>query len=684
MCGIAGFLNTTASQSYEELCAIARRMATSLRHRGPEDQGVWADPSCGIAFGHRRLSIIDLSEAGHQPMISACGRFVVVLNGEIYNFKILRLELEALGHRFRGHSDTEVLLAAISQWGVESAVTKFNGMFAFALWDRLERTLFLSRDRVGEKPLYYGWSGRTLVFGSELKALQQYPGFRSEIDRGALAIFVRHNYITAPHSIFKGIQKLIPGTLLAIRGFGEELSPKPYWSAKSAAENGQAHPFEGDDTEAANELDVLLRDAVGLRMEADVPLGAFLSGGIDSSLIVAIMQATSNRSVKTFTIGFEDAAFNEAQSAKAVAKHLGSEHTELYVTSRETLGVIPGLPTLYDEPLADSSQIPTFLVSELARRHVTVSLSGDGGDELFGGYSTYFYGRSVRQKIGWLPQFLRSAAANSLTPFSRTDWKSLQGKYPSAIPGILKDRDLSRVFQKLTGMLNAPDPEKLYQVLLSYWPDPSSVVLDGSEKTTPLTDPANRAKFDTFVHSMMYLDTIMYLPDDILTKVDRAAMGVSLETRIPLLDHRIVEFAWRLPLALKIKGDSGKTPLRQLLHRYVPKELVDRPKQGFSVPISDWLRGPIRPWAEELLGERRLNQEGLFAAQPIRQIWSEHLSGRRNWQPQLWAILTFQAWLEHQRSFLATDAAEPLTTASPAVGMVLGQAAASSLHGSAN
>jgi asparagine synthase (glutamine-hydrolysing) len=660
MCGITGFLDTTESQGYEELCAIAHRMASTLRHRGPEDQGVWADPASGIAFGHRRLSIIDLSLAGHQPMHSSCGRYVVTYNGEIYNFKTLRQELAALGQTFHGHSDTEVMLAGIAHWGVEVAVKKFNGMFAFALWDRQEKTLSLSRDRAGEKPLYYGWSGKTFLFGSELKALQQHPALRAEVDRGVLALYVRHNYITAPHSIYKGIYKLIPGTVLTIRGFGTNASPKPYWSAKCAAEDGLGHAFEGSEREAVDELDALLNQAIRIRMEADVPLGAFLSGGIDSSLVVSIMQANSNRPVKTFTIGFENGAFNEAQSAKIVAAHLGTEHTELYVTSEEAMGVIPRLPTLYDEPFADSSQIPTFLVSQLARRHVTVSLSGDGGDELFGGYSNYLYGRNVFRKIGWMPRGLRAAAANSLRPLAKIDWNALLEKRQAFVPDSLRGRDLTRVLQKLTSLLSVHDRETLYRVLLSYWMDPASVVLDAREKATPLTDKDAWAKLEDFVHVMMYSDTVMYLPDDILVKVDRAAMGVSLESRVPFLDHRVIEFAWRLPLSMKIKGAVGKSPLRQLLHRYVPKQLVERPKQGFSIPIHEWLRGPLRPWAEELLSESRLNREGYFSAAPIRRIWSEHLTGRRNWQAQLWGVLTFQAWLEHREAAISTGADDEL------------------------
>src|SRR5215469_12480415 len=625
MCGIAGFLDATQSTSRDQLLVTVQHMTTSLRHRGPDGDGVWVDPSRGIALGHRRLAIIDLSPAGHQPMHSSCGRYVITFNGEIYNFKDLRQQLEALGHNFRGHSDTEVMLAAITQWGVEAALEKFNGMFAFALWDRQEQALYLSRDRAGEKPLYYGWAGNTFLFCSELKALHHHPAFRAEIDRGSLAAYLRHNYIAAPHSIYKGIHKLPAATFLTVRANARDASPKPYWSVKRAAEDGCANPFSGSEVDAINQLDSLLNDAVKIRMEADVPLGAFLSGGIDSSLVVAAMQANSSRPVQTFTIGFQVAEFNEAESAKEVAKHLGTDHTELYVTPEETMGVIPNLPSLYDEPFADVSQIPTFLVSQLARRKVTVSLSGDGGDELFGGYNSYFWGRTVHESIDWMPRALRRVLANSINPLSRLDWNFLFEKRQSVLPDRLRQKDLGKVLEKLSGILKVDDREALYRVLQSYWMDPASIVLGAEEKHSPLTDRANWAQLREFVHVMMYLDTVMYLPDDILVKVDRASMGVSLEARVPLLDHRIIEFAWRLPLGMKVKGNKGKGTLRQVLHKYVPEKLVDRPKQGFGVPIHKWLRGPLRAWAEDLLSESRLRQEGYFDGKQIRRKWSEHL-----------------------------------------------------------
>jgi asparagine synthase (glutamine-hydrolysing) len=662
MCGITGFLDTSRSKSSEQLTLIARRMSTSLSHRGPDADGVWVDQNTGVAFGHRRLSIIDLSPMGAQPMHSASGRYVITFNGEIYNFKALRQELEQLGEKFRGHSDTEIMLTAIARWGVEASLKKFNGMFAFGLWDREEQTLYLSRDRAGEKPLYYGWAGKTLLFGSELKALQQHPDFRGDIDRGAVAVYLRHNYIPAPHSIYKGIYKLPPGTFLTIRGFGSDASPKPYWSAKVAAEDGIANPFLGTEEEAVNQLDALLNDAVKMRMEADVPLGAFLSGGIDSSLIVAIMQANSKRPVKTFTIGFDNRDFNEAESAKLVAQHIGTDHTELYVTPEEAMAVIPRIPTLYDEPFADSSQIPTFLVSQLARRNVTVSLSGDAGDELFGGYTTYQWGRSVHQNVGWMPGPLKAGLAKTIKPLSKLDWNALLDGRQSVVPQSLRSKDINKVLSKLTGILKVNEREALYWILLSYWMDPSSVVLGAKEPLTQLTDKNKWANIDDIMHVMMYLDTIMYLPDDILVKVDRASMGVSLESRVPLLDHRVIEFAWKLPIEMKVKGTLGKVPLRNLLYRYVPKQLVDRPKKGFGVPIHEWLRGPMRSWAEDLLDESRLKNEGYFAEKPIRQKWNEHVSGRRNWQAQLWAVLMFQAWLEQQKTHAAVDSDFPAET----------------------
>ncbi len=623
---------------------VAQQMSYTLLHRGPDDGGIWVDAEVGIALGFRRLSILDLSSEGHQPMHSVSGRYVIVFNGEIYNFLELRQELEALGHYFRGHSDTEVMLASFSQWGLEGAIERFNGMFAFALWDRQERVLYLGRDRLGEKPLYYGCVGQTFLFGSELKALKAYPRFRAEINRDALALFVRHSCIPAPYSIYKGIYKLPPGTVLTWKGDGD-LTVIPYWSAKEAAELGVAKPFVGSESEAVARLEALLQEAVALRMVADVPLGAFLSGGIDSSTVVALMQTQSSQPVKTFSIGFYEESYNEAKDAKAVAQHLGTDHTELYVTPEEAIAVIPKLPSLYDEPFSDSSQIPTFLVSQLAKQRVSVTLSGDGGDELFGGYNRYFWGRSIWQKIGWMPQSFRQVAAHALTTLSPQIWEQLFTGMGSLLPTQLRQRQPGYKLHKLAEILAVDSPESMYRGLVSHWKKPESLVLGSLEPATTLTNPQKWARLADFTQRMIFLDTVTYLPDDILTKVDRASMGVSLEARVPFLDHRLVEFAWRIPLEMKIRNGQGKWLLRQVLYRHVPQKLIERPKMGFGIPIDDWLRGPLRDWAETLLDEKRLREEGFFNPQPIREKWTEHLSGERNWQYYLWDVLMFQAWL---------------------------------------
>ena len=625
-------------------------MTDTLIHRGPDDGGVWEDTRSGVALGNRRLAIVDLSPEGHQPMHSASGRYVLAFNGEIYNFWALREELEGLGHLFRGHSDTEVMLAAFTEWELEGALERFNGMFAFALWDREERSLYLARDRLGEKPLYYGWMGETFLFSSELKALKVHPTFRGEISRNALTLYLRYQYIPAPYTIYEGISKLSPGTRLTIDEAGNVSGPVPYWSAKEAAERGVTNPFSGSDTEAVDELDGMLRDSVRMRMVADVPLGAFLSGGIDSSAVVAAMQSQSDRPVRTFSIGFYEEEYSEAEHAKAVARHLGTEHTELYVTPEEAMSVIPKLPTLYDEPFSDPSQIPTYLVSQLARRHVTVSLSGDGGDELFAGYNRYFWVESIWGKVGWMPQGLRSALAEALTAVSPQGWERAFKKLGPVLPTKARQRIPGDKLHKLAEVLTVKNPEAMYLNLVSLWKRPDAVVIGGSEPLVTLTDPGQWADLPDLTQRMMYLDTVTYLPDDILVKVDRASMGVSLEGRVPFLDHRLVEFAWRVPLGMKIKDGKSKWLLRQVLNQYVPKKLIERPKMGFGVPIDAWLRKPLRGWAEALLDERRLRREGFFDPRPIREKWAEHLSGKRNWQYPLWDVLMFQAWLEENKS----------------------------------
>ena len=646
MCGIVGFLGTT-DRDEAALTSLVQKMSTCLAHRGPDDSGLWVDASVGLGLGHRRLSILDLSPMGHQPMASRCGRYILTFNGEIYNYLDIRAELEAAGPMlWRGHSDTEVILAAIVRWGVGPTLERMTGMFALALWDRAEQTLHIARDRLGEKPLYYGWLGGTFVFASELKALRAQPRWKGEVDRNALVLFLRHGYVPAPSTIYSGIRKLWPGTFLSVRPDGSSTENR-FWSAREIAERGVREPFEGSDTEARDALERLLSRAVGRQMVADVPLGAFLSGGIDSSTVVALMQAQSARPVQTFTIGFREPGHNEAEHAKAVARHLGTDHTELYVTPAEAMDVIPRLPELYDEPFSDPSQIPTFLVAQLARRKVTVSLSGDGGDELFGGYNRHFIGRGLWNRVGWLPRGARDLLAGAITTVSPAHWNRALAPLIGMAPGRLRYPNPGEKLHKLALVLGARDSDEVYLGLTSHWKRPASVVLLGEESAAAANGHREAALSD-FTQRMMFLDLVSYLPDDILVKIDRAAMGVSLETRVPMLDHHVVEFAWRLPLSLKIRDGQGKWLLRQLLYKFVPPELIDRPKSGFDVPIGTWLRGPLRDWAEALLDETRLRAEGFFDVGQIRARWNEHLSGRRDWQQAMWNVLMFQAWLERE------------------------------------
>jgi asparagine synthase (glutamine-hydrolysing) len=647
MCGISGILRTNTAGRAFHGDAIARDMADAMAHRGPDSSGTWMDEEGGVALGHRRLAILDLSPLGHQPMVSSTGRYVIVFNGEIFNFRQLAGELRGRA-RFNGASDTEVMLAAIEAYGLPAAVCRFVGMFAFALWDRDTASLHLVRDRLGIKPLYYGRVGGSFAFASELKGFHALAGFDAEIDRDALALLLRHNCIPAPHSIFRGICKLMPGTILTLTArTADAATPVPYWSAREVAERGLAHPFAGTDADATNALEALLREAVQLRMVADVPLGAFLSGGIDSSTVVALMQAQSDRPVRTFSIGSPDPGYNEAHHAREVARYLGTDHTELYVTPDDALAVIPALPTIYDEPFADSSQIPTFLVSTLARQHVTVSLSGDGGDELFGGYTRHMWGNRVWSAIRRTPVRLRHGFARALETSSPKSWDRGYDAVERLIPARFRQQMFGYKMNKLASALMASDSRDLYQRLASHWFDAQSVVIGASCQSTAFAPGALAGEHD-FREQMMYMDLVTYLPDDILAKLDRASMAVSLEARVPLLDHRVVEFAWQLPLHMKIRAGQGKWLLRQVLHRHVPAKLVERPKTGFGVPLDSWLRGPLRDWAEQLLDERRLRDEGFFHPGPIRERWAQHLSGRASWQYHLWDVLTFQAWLEAQ------------------------------------
>ena len=648
MCGVTGFLDRRQDRPVDELRDLVGRMTEPLTHRGPDDHGTWVDGPSGLALGHRRLAVIDLTAAGSQPMVSSGGRYVITYNGELYNLADLHGQLSSLGCRFRGHSDTELLLAAIEQWGLDGALPRLNGMFAFALWDREHRRLQLVRDRLGEKPMYYGWSGQTFLFGSELKALGAHPDFSSDIDRGALALYFRHNCVPAPHCIYRGLRKLPPGTVVTVDAGSSPVDPAPvpYWSAREAAEAGAADPLDGSTEELADQLEHLLGDAIGLRMQADVPLGAFLSGGIDSSTVVALMQARSDRKVKTFTIGFHDQAYDESDSAAAVAAHLGTDHVSLSVTPADAMETIPRLPGLYDEPFSDSSQIPTFLVSQLARRDVTVSLSGDGGDELFGGYNRYAWCPSIWRRIRRVPAPARTAAAAALRLPSPDTWDAVFRRATPVLPGRLQVRYPGMKIDKIAEVLPSVSLEDMYRRLSSHFQDPAALVLGGREPLTVLTDSAAWPQLSDPVNRMMYFDQMTYLPDDILVKVDRASMGVSLEARVPMLDHRLVEFAWRLPLDMKVRGGQGKWLLRHVLRRHVPDSLVDRPKAGFGLPVGDWLRGPLRDWAEGLLEPRRLRQEGFLDPITVRALWDAHLSGRRDRAYQLWDVLMFQSWLE--------------------------------------
>jgi asparagine synthase (glutamine-hydrolysing) len=649
MCGFVGFLGQRGADA-GELEAIARTMANSIAHRGPDMDGIWTDPLNGLGLGHRRLSIVDLSVAGQQPMSSPASRYVIVFNGEIYNHRCLRKELEHTGlliSAWRGHSDTETLLAAFDTWGIEQTIDRCVGMFAFAVWDKTNSSLTLVRDRIGEKPLYYGWNNDLLLFASEIKAIKAHPLFRPEIDRYALSLFMSNGYVPSPHSIYKGIRKLQPGTTLVIEAGATECKGKPraYWSLEHAISGGLSAPFAGSRDEAVTELERLLRRSISQQMAADVPLGAFLSGGIDSSAVVALMQAQSKRRIKTFTIGSCQAECDEAAHAREVAKYLGTEHTEVYVTPEQALTVIPQLPLIYGEPFADSSQIPTFLVAQMARRYVTVSLSGDAGDELFGGYNRYFLTKQAWGTLSGIPLPFRRAVAASLNRISPSGWAGMLDPLQCLLPGRFRLADIGEKVRKCAIAFPSKDYVELYERLVSHWPE--NIVIGGACRS----DKEHRTIFpvNDIVQQMMAWDMLGYLPDDILCKVDRAAMAVSLETRIPFLDHRIIEFAWQLPLSYNIHDGQGKRLLRQVLYRYVPQNLIDRPKTGFSVPLASWLRGPLRSWSEDLLDHSRLQREGFFDPIQIRQAFTEHLSGKRNWQDKLWAALMFQTWLEHQK-----------------------------------
>jgi asparagine synthase (glutamine-hydrolysing) len=656
MCGIAGFRSIGAPLAPDSLRRITQAMTATIAHRGPDDADLWIDAEAGLALGHRRLSIIDLSAAGRQPMVSACGRFVITYNGEIYNFRELRAELEQHGHAFRGHSDTEVLLAALAEWGVADALGRLNGMFAFVLWDREQRSLTLARDRAGKKPLYYGWCGDSFLFGSELKALRAHPAFDARIDRDALGLYIQYSWMPAPYSIYAGIRQLPAGTLLRVDADSrpDTATPDVYWSAHEVALRGARAPADMSLEQATDALEDVLRDAVACRMIADVSLGAFLSGGIDSSTVVALMQAVSSKPVQTFSIGFHEAKYNEAAHAKAIAQHLRTDHTELYVTPDDCLEVIPQLPTLYDEPFADYSQIPTFLVSRLARSKVTVALSGDGGDELFGGYNDYAKNLRdwQRQLSFWrhCPPAVRRGVASLLTGAGQSGRQMLGIDDPAdAKAGALRTRlakKLGKLEKRGKRILPFDSGAEMHAKLRARVDPADQLVLGARPLPCGLTNPDGWAGVADPLLGMMLVDFTTYMADDILTKVDRASMGVSLEVRCPLLDPRVIELAWSLPPSMRIGPTGGKQVLQNLLARHVPRALFERPKQGFNIPIEEWLCGPLRDWAEALLDEHRLHQEGFFRPRAVRRIWEEHVSGRRPRTFVLWSLLTFQAWHE--------------------------------------
>lgn len=650
MCGLSGFLDKNSKMDAEQAQNAARKMSETITHRGPDDADTWSDIGAGITISHRRLAIIDLSPSGRQPMKSRSQRYILAYNGEVYNFQLLRRELEPRGYHFRGGSDTEVILAAIEEWGVEKAVKKFVGMFAFALWDRKTRQLHLVRDRLGIKPLYYGWRGQTFMFASELRAIETYPEFDNGIDRRALALYLRFSYVPAPWSILSGIKKVMPGSILTTDGRGRNETSTTYWSLREVAEKGLQTPFRGSEKDATDRLEKLLREATRQRMIADVPLGVFLSGGIDSSTIAALMQSESTSPIKSFTIGFPDHTFDESNQATAVAAHLGTNHQILPVTGQDALDTIPGLPALCDEPFADSSQIPTYLVSSLARQQVKVCLSGDGGDEVFGGYNRYAWCEPIFEKLRYSPFAIRNLLGKSISALSSNTWNRLFEAIHHSLPEAWKLRDPGDKMVKLAHVLSSRNGIDAYKRLVSQWQFPADVAINCIEPLTIIEHSETWPNLPDLTRQMMYLDTMTYLPDDILAKLDRASMAWGLEARVPMLDHRVLEYAWSLPQSMKISKGMTKQILRRVLEKYVPAELTERPKWGFAIPLHEWLRGPLREWGEELLNEHRLKHQGLLKPEPIQEMWRQHQSGSGDWQNQLWNILVFQAWLDRPRA----------------------------------
>lgn len=614
-------------------------MADAIAHRGPDSEGYWVDSSMGVALAHRRLSILDLSAQGAQPMISHSGNLVMVYNGEVYNTREIAKDLD--DYRFRGSSDTEVILEACSRWGIEKTVNRLIGMFAFAIWDRHDQVLVMVRDRMGIKPLYWTHNKGTLIFGSELKALTQHPKCPTTLNRNSIASYLRKAYINGPESIYQNVNKLLPGHILTIKK-GRTPSIKQYWSLRDITLQAQSNQFSGSDKEATEQLENLLIDAISKRMIADVPLGTFLSGGIDSSTVTAIMQKQSAEPIKTFSIGFDDIKYNEANYAAEVSRHLGTQHTELYVTPQEALEVIPSLHTMYDEPFSDTSQIPTYIVSKMTRQHVTVALSGDGGDELFAGYTRYIathrYSKILNQ-----PQALLNLEASLLESITPEIANRLAKLLPQRLGALLSGRNIHRI----PPFLRSGQLSSMYKRTRSRTEDPAELLISGDELLDPVWEQVNSMSFNDDFAMMQFIDMLDYLPGDILTKLDRASMAVSLEARVPLLDHRVVEFACTLPENMKYRNGEGKWLLKQVLGKYLPEKLINRPKMGFGIPIGNWMKGPLKDWAEDLLSEQSLLQTEVFKPYPIRKRWQEHKAGEMNWDHHLWDVLVMQDWLRH-------------------------------------
>lgn len=650
MCGICGFYSSV-SNKYRNTIS---KMTLAIKHRGPDDSGIWQDHSAGVFFGQQRLSIIDLSKAGHQPMQSHSGRFVLIYNGEIYNHLELRGELKKKNPfiKWRSNSDTETLLETIESWGIEKAIKKFEGMFAFCIWDKKNHCLTLARDRLGEKPLYYGWQGsgenKVFLFGSELKALKEHPEFDKKINQDAIALQLRYSYIPDPYSIYKNVYKLLPGHYIQLskRNLKQNDLPDPkiYWCLAKTAINGSSNQSNKSEEEIKNELENQLRLTVKKQMISDAPIGAFLSGGIDSSAVVSLMQSQSNTPINTFTIGFDDKDFNEAHYAKKIAKHLSTNHTEMYISSKEAINIVPKLSKIYDEPFSDSSQISTFLISQLTKQQVKVALTGDGGDELFCGYNRYIFGEKLWNVSRAIPASLRKVFSSGIQLVSQKNWDKIL-KY---LPIINRYNNVGDKLYKVTRAFDAKTFYDFYQLLSSHWHKSNEVVINSKEPKIFSNQLKQQLETLDKQQQMMILDFLTYLPGDILVKIDRASMASSIETRAPFLDHKLIEYVWKIPHRFKNKNGQGKWILKEILKQYVPKDLTERPKMGFGVPIGTWLRGPLKDWAENLLDEKTMQEEGFLNSKLVKKKWEEHISGIRNWQYDLWDVLMFQAWIKEQ------------------------------------